>query len=47
MTLECKVCSNETECSEDATAVTCSDCVNDKINELNGYKPVELTTDKA
>jgi len=47
MTLECKVCKNETECSEDATAVTCSDCVNDKINELNGYKPVELTTDKA
>mgnify|MGYP001223624683 FL=1 len=47
-TLDCKVCGVETECSEDAVKVTCSECVNDKINRMNGYTSnMELTTDKA
>ena len=47
-TLDCKVCGVETECSEDAVKVTCSECVNDKINRMNGYTGnMELTTDKA
>ena len=47
-TLDCKVCGTETECSEDAVKVTCSECVNDKINRMNGYTSnMELTTDKA
>ena len=31
-TLDCKVCETSTECSEDAVAITCSDCVNDSID---------------
>ena len=46
-TLDCKVCGTETECSEDAVKITCSSCVNDNINKMNGYKTVGLTTDKA
>tara|TARA_Y100001937_G_scaffold127639_1_gene200508 strand:+ start:3664 stop:3813 length:150 start_codon:yes stop_codon:yes gene_type:complete len=47
-TLDCKVCGVETECSEDAVKITCSSCVNDNINRMNGYtSDMELTTDKA
>jgi len=31
-TLNCKVCKTLTICNEDATAVTCSDCVNKSID---------------
>jgi predicted RNA-binding Zn-ribbon protein involved in translation (DUF1610 family) len=46
-TLNCKVCDTKVECDEEAVKVTCSNCVNDKINKLNGYSNMELTTDKA
>jgi len=37
--LNCKVCETEvTNCSEDATAVTCSSCVNDSINNMNNVE---------
>ena len=37
--LNCKVCETLVmNCSEDATAVTCSDCVNDSINNLNNVE---------
>ncbi len=35
--LNCKECDVLVlNCSEDATAVTCCDCVNESINNLNG-----------
>ena len=34
--LKCKQCDTPTECSEDTKKVTCSSCVNDNINKLNG-----------
>ena len=37
--LNCKVCETEvTNCSEDATAVTCSSCVNDSISNMNNVE---------
>ena len=33
--LECKVCEEPTNASEDAVAVTCASCVNDIISGLN------------
>jgi hypothetical protein len=34
--LNCRECETPTTCSEDATAVTCCNCVNEAINNLNG-----------
>ena len=39
-TLKCKECDTPTEASEDAKKVTCSSCVNDRINILNGQVSV-------
>ena len=33
--LECKVCEEPTVASEDAVAITCSQCVNESIANLN------------
>ena len=33
--LNCKMCETPTSCSEDAVSVTCSDCVNESIANLN------------
>ena len=35
-TLKCKQCNKPTTCSEDTKKVTCSKCVNNNINKLNG-----------
>tara|TARA_Y100001963_G_C6561190_1_gene344388 strand:- start:89 stop:214 length:126 start_codon:yes stop_codon:yes gene_type:complete len=36
--LNCKECNEPTSCSEDAVAVTCSDCVNESIYNLNNVE---------
>ena len=33
--LNCKVCETSTECSEEAVAITCSDCVIELIYNIN------------
>jgi len=34
-TIKCKVCDTPTRCSEDAKKVTCSNCVNIIISNMN------------
>ena len=34
--MECKICGQMTKCGEEATAITCSDCVNELMNNQFG-----------
>ena len=33
--LNCKNCNNPTTCSEEAVAITCSDCVTELVSKIN------------
>ena len=38
--LDCKVCETPTECSEEAVAITCSDCVIELVSKINNVENI-------